>query len=204
MRARERLRFPLPVKTQRQRREIVSHRLQHIKASAAMILISFMFLFAAALNPALSQEIEEIKSNAVVIRCTGSENKTVTWYKDDKTKDIEDYRNNQTIEVKADQGIAKGFYRCKYGNIEHVFYLRVQVCENCYELSRLRATGIILGDVVFTGVVILFIFLATKNCGGPQKRASNPKPANPPPPPNPDYAPLDPKTRNNAVYSGIR
>ncbi|XP_026082860.1 T-cell surface glycoprotein CD3 epsilon chain-like [Carassius auratus] len=168
-----------------------------------MILISFMFLLAAALNPALSQEIEEIKSDAVVIRCTGGEGE-IKWYKDKSEKEMTEHKGSPTMEVEAVQGIVKGFYRCTYGNTEHGFYLRVQVCENCYELSRLRATGIILGDVAFTGVVILFIFLATKKCGGPQKRASNPKPANPPPPPNPDYAPLDPKTRNNAVYSGIR
>ncbi|XP_059403467.1 T-cell surface glycoprotein CD3 epsilon chain-like [Carassius carassius] len=168
-----------------------------------MILISFMFLLATAVNPALCQDIEEIKSDAVVILCSGGEGE-INWYQGNSKNEMKEYKNISTYEVKAEQGIVKGFYRCKNGKIEHWFYLRIQVCENCYELSRLRATGIILGDVVFTGVVILFIFLATKNSGGPQKRASNPKPANPPPPPNPDYAPLDPKTRNNAVYSGIR
>uniref|UniRef100_A0A8C1AKV4 CD3 gamma/delta subunit Ig-like domain-containing protein n=1 Tax=Cyprinus carpio carpio TaxID=630221 RepID=A0A8C1AKV4_CYPCA len=177
-----------------------------------MILMSFMFLLAAAVNPAQSQGIQEIKSDGVIILCSGGEDGKVKWFKDNNNKEeeIKDH-GNLTYEVKADQGIVKGFYRCEYEKTDpyekkkYVFFLRVQVCENCYELSRLRAAAVILGDVLFTGGVIFIIYrFTTKNSGGTQKRASNSRAVNPPPPPNPDYAPLDPKTRNNAVYSGIR
>ncbi|XP_016329805.1 T-cell surface glycoprotein CD3 epsilon chain-like [Sinocyclocheilus anshuiensis] len=211
MRAIERrLRFPLPVKklrdTQRDRDaacETVSHSLQDIKSSETMILISFMcLLLAAAVNPAQSQEIHEIKSDGVVILCSGGVAGTVKWVKD--KNDIAG-QTNATLEVKAEQGRVEGFYSCTYGDITHVFYLRVKVCENCYELSRLKATALIFGNLLITGLVILIVFIfANKNSGGTHKRASNLRSENPPQPPNPDYAPLDPKTRNNAVYSGIR
>uniref|UniRef100_A0A8C2DQ96 CD3 gamma/delta subunit Ig-like domain-containing protein n=1 Tax=Cyprinus carpio TaxID=7962 RepID=A0A8C2DQ96_CYPCA len=163
-----------------------------------MILMSFMFLLAAAVNPA--QKIQEIKSDGVIILCSGGESAVeVKWFKDNNNKEEEiKGHSNLTYEVKADQGIVKGFYRCEYETTvtkekkKYVFFLRVQVCENCYELSRLRAAAVILGDVLFTGGVIFIIYrFTTKNSGGTQKRGTV-------------NIPLDPKTRNNAVYSGIR
>ncbi|XP_016117607.1 T-cell surface glycoprotein CD3 epsilon chain-like [Sinocyclocheilus grahami] len=179
MRAIERrLRFPLPVEklrdTQRDRDaacETVSHSLQDIKSSEAMILISFMcLLLAAAVNPAQGQAIHEIKSDGVVILCSGGEDGAVSWV---KGKNGIAGQTNATLEVKADQGRVEGFYSCKYGDITHVFYLRVQVCENCYELSRVKATVIIFGDLLITGVVILIIFIiSNKNSGGTHKRGT--------------------------------
>uniref|UniRef100_A0A8C2DIA2 CD3 gamma/delta subunit Ig-like domain-containing protein n=1 Tax=Cyprinus carpio TaxID=7962 RepID=A0A8C2DIA2_CYPCA len=146
------------------------------------------------------KEIQEIKSDGVIILCSGGESAVeVKWFKDNNNKEEEiKGHSNLTYEVKADQGIVKGFYRCEYETTvtkekkKYVFFLRVQVCENCYELSRLRAAAVILGDVLFTGGVIFIIYrFTTKNSGGTQKRGTV-------------NIPLDPKTRNNAVYSGIR
>uniref|UniRef100_A0A671S196 T-cell surface glycoprotein CD3 epsilon chain-like n=1 Tax=Sinocyclocheilus anshuiensis TaxID=1608454 RepID=A0A671S196_9TELE len=150
-----------------------------------MILISFMcLLLAAAVNPA--QKIHEIKSDGVVILCSGGVAGTVKWVKD--KNDIAG-QTNATLEVKAEQGRVEGFYSCTYGDITHVFYLRVKVCENCYELSRLKATALIFGNLLITGLVILIVFIfANKNSGGTHKRASNLRSENPPQPPNPDYA----------------
>uniref|UniRef100_A0A672KXD3 Uncharacterized protein n=1 Tax=Sinocyclocheilus grahami TaxID=75366 RepID=A0A672KXD3_SINGR len=112
--------------------------------------------------------IHEIKSDGVVILCSGGEDGAVSWV---KGKNGIAGQTNATLEVKADQGRVEGFYSCKYGDITHVFYLRVQVCENCYELSRVKATVIIFGDLLITGVVILIIFIiSNKNSGGTHKR----------------------------------
>ncbi|KTF93555.1 hypothetical protein cypCar_00032934 [Cyprinus carpio] len=80
-----------------------------------------------------------------------------------------------------------------------------QVCENCYELSGLTGWGIMFGDVLITGgVIIIIYFCAARNSDGPPKKASNPRSVNPPRPPNPDYAALDPKMRSgNALYAGL-
>ncbi|KAL1260380.1 hypothetical protein QQF64_008207 [Cirrhinus molitorella] len=171
-----------------------------------MILTSFMFLlFAAAVNPAQGQDIT-ITENSVIMTCSEGDHGEVTWTKGT------DSINNLTYEAKAEQatGTVEGLFTCQYKkadsaeNIKHVFYLKVKVCEGCYELNGLKAWGIIMGDLLLTGGVILIVYLfANKNTDGTQKRASNSRSLNPPRPPNPDYEALDPKMRNNAVYSGL-
>ncbi|RXN02441.1 T-cell surface glyco CD3 epsilon chain [Labeo rohita] len=163
-----------------------------------MILASFTFLLlAAAVNPAQSQEITK---DSVILTCPEGQDGTVEWYKNKVKTSI----HSLTYEVKAEQGTVTGFYRCEHGNVKHVFYLNVKVCDNCYELSGLMAWGTILGDVLVTGGVILIVYIfATKNSGGTQQRASNSRSLNPPRPPNPDYEALDPKMRSNAVYAGL-
>ncbi|KAK2881761.1 hypothetical protein Q8A67_019029 [Cirrhinus molitorella] len=168
-----------------------------------MILTSFMFLlFAAAVNPAQGQDIT-IKDNSVMMTCPGGDDGKVIWTKNNKELEKQ---TNQTYDAEAEQGkgTVEGLFTCQYENTKHVFYLKVKVCEGCYELNGLKAWGIITGDLLLTGGVILIVYLfANKNTDGTQKRASNSRSLNPPRPPNPDYEALDPKMRNNAVYSGL-
>ncbi|XP_016370782.1 T-cell surface glycoprotein CD3 epsilon chain [Sinocyclocheilus rhinocerous] len=179
-----------------------------------MLLLSVMFvlLAAAVMNPAQGQAIREIKEDRVILDCEGGEDGQVKWWKDnneDKTQ------KNSTFEAKAEQGTVGGFFTCEYSKIntdtgtneviKHKFYLKIKVCENCYELSGLAAWGIMLGDVLITGGLMLIIYIcAARKSNGTQKKASNPRPINPPRPPNPDYAALDPKMRSsNALYAGL-
>ncbi len=48
----------------------------------------------------------------------------------------------------------------------------VSVCKNCYELNGLTAWGVIFGDLLFTGGVILIIYLCTRNGNGTQKKGT--------------------------------
>jgi len=47
------------------------------------------------------------------------------------------------------------------------------VCENCYEMSGLMATGVILGDLLLTGAVILIVYMCVrKNTGSTQHKGT--------------------------------
>ncbi|XP_073674374.1 T-cell surface glycoprotein CD3 epsilon chain-like [Garra rufa] len=140
-----------------------------------MIFMSFMFLlFTVTVNPAQSQGIE-IKDNSVILSCSDTDTESVTW------SNGKDSIVNKTYEVKAENEKVEGLFSCEYTKtdsvpneqIKHVFYLRVKVCENCYELNGLLAWGVILGDLMVTGGVILIVYLfATKNSEGTQKKGS--------------------------------
>lgn len=89
------------------------------------------------------KEIQEIKSDGVIILCPGGENAVVKWFKDNNNKEEEiKGHSNLTYEVKADQGIVKGFYRCEYETTvtkekkKYVFFLRVQGEETHFSSSQ--------------------------------------------------------------------
>ncbi|XP_043086361.1 T-cell surface glycoprotein CD3 epsilon chain-like [Puntigrus tetrazona] len=168
-----------------------------------MLLLSLMcLLLAAAQNPAGGQEIQ-IMGNSVILICSGAVDGHVKWYNEGKT--FKEEHVNKSYEVQAIQETVKGWYSCEYGEVQHTFYLKVKVCENCYELSALRAWSVILGDLLITaGVILIVYYLSTRNSSSTQKKASNSRPVNPPRPPNPDYEALDPKMRSsNALYAGL-
>uniref|UniRef100_A0A673LKU9 CD3 gamma/delta subunit Ig-like domain-containing protein n=1 Tax=Sinocyclocheilus rhinocerous TaxID=307959 RepID=A0A673LKU9_9TELE len=135
----------------------------------------FVLLAAAVMNPAQGQEIKE---DRVILDCEGGEDGQVKWWKDnneDKTQ------KNSTFEAKAEQGTVGGFFTCEYSKIntdtgtneviKHKFYLKIKVCENCYELSGLAAWGIMLGDVLITGGLMLIIYIcAARKSNGTQKK----------------------------------
>ncbi|XP_067221872.1 T-cell surface glycoprotein CD3 epsilon chain-like [Chanodichthys erythropterus] len=182
-----------------------SIRHQDSKASAAMILTGFVFLMlTAALSPAEGQEIKEITANSVILTCSGSE--TDKWY---KIKETNPTSTSGTYEVKANGGIVKGEFSCEYKTaesktIKHFFYLNVKVCENCYELTGLLATGVIIADLLVTGAVILLVYMCvSKNTGSTQQKASKSRTAGAPPPPNPDYERLNHNTRSTDLYAGL-
>uniref|UniRef100_A0A8C1JJW0 CD3 gamma/delta subunit Ig-like domain-containing protein n=1 Tax=Cyprinus carpio TaxID=7962 RepID=A0A8C1JJW0_CYPCA len=162
-----------------------------------MLLLSVMLvLLAAAVNPA--QVIKEIKEDSVILDCE-AEDATVKWFKD-KTEDKE--QTKTTFEAKAKQGVVEGVFTCEFSKtetiqIKHTFYLKIKVCENCYELSGLTGWGIMFGDVLITGgVIIIIYFCAARNSDGPPKK---------------DILvfvmfsqALDPKMRSgNALYAGL-
>lgn len=59
-------------------------------------------------------------------------------------------------------------------NNNNTHSLCVSVCQNCYELSGLTTWGVILGDLLFTGVVILGIYIcSTRNSDSTQKKGTD-------------------------------
>lgn len=61
-----------------------------------------------------------------------------------------------------------------HNNNNNTHSLCVSVCENCYELNGLVAWGVILGDLFFTGVVILGIYIcSTRNSDSTQKKGTD-------------------------------
>ncbi|XP_051717893.1 T-cell surface glycoprotein CD3 epsilon chain [Ctenopharyngodon idella] len=170
-----------------------------------MILTGFVFLMlTAALSPAEGQEIKEITASSVILTCSGGEN--YKWYKNREKNVIS---TSSTYEVQAENGIVEGEFHCEYTTddsktIKHMFYLNVKVCENCYELSGFLAWGVIFGDLLVTGAVILIVYMCVpKNTGSTQQKASKSRTAGAPPPPNPDYERLNHNTRSADLYAGL-
>ncbi|XP_029923085.1 T-cell surface glycoprotein CD3 epsilon chain-like isoform X2 [Myripristis murdjan] len=127
------------------------------------------------------------------------------WYKDKE-------KLSNTTESLALQynDASKGVYHCEYNEGDtkkYYFYVRGQVCENCFELDGFVIMGAIIGDVVITGCVSLLIYKWAKN------KNSNAKPTTPaayrapgrsgPPVPSPDYEPLSARTRSADTYSTV-
>uniref|UniRef100_A0A667YB29 Uncharacterized protein n=1 Tax=Myripristis murdjan TaxID=586833 RepID=A0A667YB29_9TELE len=93
------------------------------------------------------------------------------WYKDKE-------KLSNTTESLALQynDASKGVYHCEYNEGDtkkYYFYVRGQVCENCFELDGFVIMGAIIGDVVITGCVSLLIYKWAKN------KNSNAKPTTP-------------------------
>lgn len=107
--------------------------------NGSYVVYSFHFVFHLFVK-----EIQEIKSDGVIILCSGGESAVeVKWFKDNNNKEEEiKGHSNLTYEVKADQGIVKGFYRCEYektdsnAKIKYVFFLRVQGEETHFSSSQ--------------------------------------------------------------------
>ncbi|XP_056100708.1 T-cell surface glycoprotein CD3 epsilon chain-like, partial [Rhinichthys klamathensis goyatoka] len=111
--------------------------------------------------------------------------------------------------VQADQGTVEGEFSCEYTHdsvtVTHLFYLKVKVCENCYELSGLMASGVIMGDLLLTGAVILIVYMCVpKNTGSTQQKGSKPRTTSAPPVPNPDYERLNQHTVSSSLYAGLK
>ncbi|KAI1893268.1 hypothetical protein AGOR_G00121960 [Albula goreensis] len=84
------------------------------------------------------------------------------------------------------------------------FYVLGKVCENCYELDATLLIGIIVGDLMVTGGIIIFIY----NCAQRKAGASPPPSAagrstnrNAPSVPDRDYEALNLGTRDNSTYA---
>ncbi|KAK7171316.1 hypothetical protein R3I93_003806 [Phoxinus phoxinus] len=167
-----------------------------------MILTGLVVLMLTA--AAASQDIRTTGSGAVLV-CSGEE-ENVKWKKGTEDMSIKTRENMVT----AEQGVVKGEFSCEYTDnnaktFKDLFYLNVKVCENCIELSGMMASAVILGDLVFTGAVILMVYVCVrKNTGSTQQKASKPRTSSAPPVPNPDYEQLNQNTLNTGLYAGLR
>ncbi|TDH15110.1 hypothetical protein EPR50_G00028290 [Perca flavescens] len=84
-----------------------------------------------------------------------------------------------------------------------------EACENCFELDSFVVGLAIVVDVLGTAFVMMVIYRYTKKkySAGPSQASKAPaRPAGHhtgPPPPQPDYEPLNPHTRNNGAYDVV-
>ncbi|KAL4647303.1 T-cell surface glycoprotein CD3 epsilon chain [Arapaima gigas] len=104
----------------------------------------------------------------------------------------------------------KGQYICEYKSTDtkkYHFYVKGYVCESCYELDGSLLAGIIVGDLLVTGGIVIIIYLWAQRRSAATTRVSAGRSAPPrsgprgPAVPNRDYEPLNPRTRENATYA---
>ncbi|KAG7470825.1 hypothetical protein MATL_G00117850 [Megalops atlanticus] len=78
------------------------------------------------------------------------------------------------------------------------------VCENCYELDATLLTGIILGDLLVTGGVIILVYHWAQRRAGPSPAQPTGRTGNRAPTvPNRDYEPLNLTNRATETYAGL-
>ncbi|XDV33378.1 hypothetical protein PO909_003802 [Leuciscus waleckii] len=173
-----------------------------------MILTGLAFLMLTAAVD--TQEIATTDTGAI-LTCSGGEDLQVKWKEEkvDVNTEMEE-KHKYTVKDKKKKGVVEGEFSCEYtpqdsATVTHLFYLNVKVCENCYEFSGLVASAVIFGDLLFTGAVILIIYMcARKKTGSTQQKASKPRTASAPPVPNPDYERLNQHTLSSGLYAGLK
>ncbi|XP_028275048.1 T-cell surface glycoprotein CD3 epsilon chain-like [Parambassis ranga] len=107
----------------------------------------------------------------------------------------------------------KASYYCEYSDpkdsskIKYHFHVEGKVCENCFELDALMFGLALAADMVMTIFIMMVIYKYTekKTSAAPthSSRARGHSGGPAPPIPSPDYAPLNPHTRSQAVYSTV-
>lgn len=128
-----------------------------------------------------------------------------TWFlSTDEKKQVNDGEN---FELEYDNS-KKDTYYCKNATTKYYFYAQGKACKQCYELNADLFFYLLLGDMVFTVGLMIVIYKCTKkNSSGQSPHASyasSRSGGQAPPIPNPDYEPLNPHTRNQETYSGLR
>ncbi|XP_065135996.1 T-cell surface glycoprotein CD3 epsilon chain-like [Paramisgurnus dabryanus] len=157
-----------------------------------MMFMKFMLLLlTAAVHEVQSQVV--FTDTSAILYCPET-GEVVKW----KVKDQSELQQQTELTVEAKDGSVSGTFTCDADGKKHQFYIKSKVCKNCYELNAGLASGVIIGDLLLTGGVILLVYLCT------QRKSDNTKQRDAPRPPNPDYAPLNPKTQTRDLYAGIR
>uniref|UniRef100_A0A4W5M8Z0 CD3 gamma/delta subunit Ig-like domain-containing protein n=1 Tax=Hucho hucho TaxID=62062 RepID=A0A4W5M8Z0_9TELE len=115
-------------------------------------------------------------------------------------------------ECDKSKGIINGIvenehYYCNSSTEIYQFHIKRKVCENGFELDVILVTGIIVGDLLLTGGVILIVYSWAQKksrCAAPQKPTSRSAGHGPPVVPSPDYEPLSVATRSRDTYATHR
>ncbi|KAA0701620.1 hypothetical protein E1301_Tti024183 [Triplophysa tibetana] len=159
-----------------------------------LLILMLLLLTVAAEVHSEGEDLAPVEiGDAFVLLVCPLKSDSVKWVHG--TKEITGNQSS-TYKIMAEDGTAKGFYSCESNKKKHYFFIKARVCENCFELSGLTAAGVIFGDLLFTGGVILIVYIWTQRKKDPVSNA--------PRPPNPDYEALNPKTQNRDVYAGIK
>ncbi|XP_053503548.1 T-cell surface glycoprotein CD3 epsilon chain isoform X1 [Ictalurus furcatus] len=170
-------------------------------------MIYVFFFFTVAITVVAGQSDVSISGTTVTLTCPADQEEDVQWYKYGEDSPVEKGRNIYSITPYTDK--SGGFYYCSYEaeSKTHHFYIKAKVCEGCVDMDMIVAFGVVFADVMITLGIVAIVYFCAKNKAGtaaPQ-RATQPRqprgPARGPPPPDPDYQPLNPATRSNDVYA---
>nr|XP_015193109.1 PREDICTED: T-cell surface glycoprotein CD3 epsilon chain-like [Lepisosteus oculatus] len=167
----------------------------------AIFCLSFLLLMAAQSQ---SKELVEFWKTSVTLSCPEDSDSpdSYTWKKDGNKKDNKD----QNYRIENFSSNDEGLYSCiPESKSAYYIYVKGKVCENCYELEIQTVAGLILGDLLVTGgvVIIVYYWAQRKSGSAPLAPASRPgRPDRPPPVPNPDYEPL--RAGAQDFYSGLQ
>ncbi|XP_026994508.2 T-cell surface glycoprotein CD3 epsilon chain [Tachysurus fulvidraco] len=178
--------------------------------------VSYVFFFFAIAITVVAEEsgTVSIKDLRVTLTCPfneevnqeNQENQVFEWnfnYKKETTEKKKDY----DINGYSDKN--NGLYSCNVkGNKNlHYFFIKAKVCDGCVDLDMNLALLVVFADVLFTLLVVFIVYYCTKKSAGtagPQ-RPTQARPvrgqARGPPPPDPDYQPLNQATRSGDVYA---
>ncbi|XP_039905515.1 T-cell surface glycoprotein CD3 epsilon chain-like isoform X2 [Simochromis diagramma] len=121
-------------------------------------------------------------------------------------EEIEDNNGNQTYTFIY---TSKAQYTCEYGPNKNIykFYVKGNVCENCFELDGNTLFMVIVGDLLLTIIVMVIVYTCSKkksSAGPPQPSKAPPRSGGRGPPvPSPDYEALNPQTRAQETYSTV-
>ncbi|XP_072547503.1 T-cell surface glycoprotein CD3 epsilon chain-like [Salminus brasiliensis] len=109
--------------------------------------------------------------------------------------------NNTEFTSYTDQN--NGLHFCNRGSEKFYFYTKLKVCKGCVEMGTGLVLTMMIGDILLTAGVILIVYVCAKRkaAPAPPQRAANPRQANAPLPPNPDYQRLNPATRSKDIYA---
>ncbi|KAG7322053.1 hypothetical protein KOW79_014911 [Hemibagrus wyckioides] len=165
-----------------------------------------VFFLAVAITVEGSVSFQD---RTVTLTCPNvDEDSDLKWKKDGKS--INDQKQ-VTLSLSDYTDKNDGLYSCTSQESAeektHYFYIKAKVCDGCVDLDMTLALVVVFADVLLTLVIVLAVYYCTrKNAGtaGPQRptqarqgRAQ----ARGPPPPDPDYQPLNPTTRSGDVYA---
>ncbi|XP_047449938.1 T-cell surface glycoprotein CD3 epsilon chain-like [Mugil cephalus] len=92
--------------------------------------------------------------------------------------------------------------------VRYLFYVKAKTCENCFELDAVLFAVAIVGDLIFTSVIMIAIYKCTKKKNPAASNNAAPKApgrsgGRPPPVPSVDYEPLNLNTRSHDTYSMV-
>lgn len=116
--------------------------------------------------------------------------------------------DNSTLMEPYDYNPLKYFCKSEDSKPSYTFFIKAKVCDNCHELDGPLVVGVICGDLLITGGIILIVYLYGQRKSGPapQKPTNARRPAGSsggPPVPSPDYQPLSDFTRSKDTYATV-
>ncbi|KAF4085755.1 hypothetical protein AMELA_G00098510 [Ameiurus melas] len=169
-----------------------------------MIYVFFFFAVAITVMAEKSADVS-FSGTTVTLTCPAENEDRIQWNKYGESSSLNGTEFTYSIDNYNDK--KEGFYSCRYGTDSHHFYIKAKVCEGCVDMDMMVAFGVVFADVLITlGIVAIVYFCAKSKAGtaAPQRPTQPRQPRGPargPPPPDPDYQPLNPATRSNDVYA---
>ncbi|XP_060744696.1 T-cell surface glycoprotein CD3 epsilon chain-like isoform X2 [Tachysurus vachellii] len=178
--------------------------------------VSYVFFFFAIATTVVAGQSVSIKDRTVTLTCPVKEEENqenqenqeevIEWKIVNSDKKVEETRYYAISDYNDKKD---GLYSCnvKGKKNTHYFYIKAKVCDGCVDLDMNLALVVVFADVLFTLMVVFTVYYCTKKSAGtagPQRPTQARQvrgPTRGPPPPDPDYQPLNQNTRSADVYA---